>query len=309
MTGSVVVDFQKVTKYPIVQFIEDYNNFMDKDYPEIDRYFSGEIFSIENSHLIEYNRLRTESKTLLAQFENFTNKLSTCGYWELLEIIEEISVKLEKISKLPKYRRTSLGVRGYASAIRVKGVVGGFTTVEDLANKVTNLNGENTDWIDLMLQNDLSEIDWEIDGLTSMDVLVNNKQNVIVTTVLDQPIGERVYGIDLDKKVTFEDSDLKVKKWKDNLEQKCNILMALSRGDVPENMLFGVNASLIRGITGSQVSYPVVAQGLQDNFLQNDLFQKVDITDITVENGTMTVSCEIKTKYDYKTLKKITIET
>lgn len=305
---TIVVEFQKVTKYPIVKFIEDYNNFMDEYYPEIERYFSGQISSIENKYLLEYKRLLNESKTLMAQFENFTNKFSTCGYWELMSLMEEIVIALEKISKLPKYRRTSLGVRGYTSAVRVTGVVGGYSTVEDLANKVTNMNGENTDWIDLMLQNDLQEINWEIDSLTPMDVLINNTQQVVVTTILDQPIGERVYGIDLDKKVTFEASDLKVKKWKDNLEQKCNILMSLSRGDVPENMLFGINSSLIRGVTGKDVSYPVIAQGLKDTFLQNDLFQYVDITDINISNGTMTISCEIKTKYDYKTLKKIVLQ-
>lgn len=93
-----------------------------------------------------------------------------------------------------------------------------------------NLNRDNYNWVDLMLSNDLNEGDWEIDKLTPLNVLINNTVDVVVTTILDQPIGKRIYGKDINRKITFVDNDLDIKIWQDNIEQKCDILLSLKRG-------------------------------------------------------------------------------
>lgn len=304
---SIVIEFQKVTKYPLVEFLAQYRNFMLNSYPEIDRYFSGETASIDNAHLIALKNLTTECGNCMSQFKNFANKFDKCGYWELIEYIGNLEDTIEKINKLPKFRRTSLTKRGYQAVVQVSADVGGFRTMEDVANVVQNLNRDNYNWVDLMLSNDLNEGDWEIDKLTPLNVLINNTVDVVVTTILDQPIGKRIYGKDINRKVTFVDNDLDIKIWQDNIEQKCDILLSLKRGDVPENMLFGQNAELTIGVTSKSFSYPELVKNLQNTFLQNDLFQYVEITKFQYENGSMFMYCEIKTKYDYKTERKIVV--
>lgn len=304
---SIVIEFQKVTKYPLVEFLAQYRNFMLNSYPEIDRYFSGETASIDNAHLIALKNLTTECGNCMSQFKNFANKFDKCGYWELMEYIGNLEDTIEKINKLPKFRRTSLTKRGYQAVVQVATDVGGFRTMEDVANVVQNLNRDNYNWVDLMLSNDLNEGDWEIDKLTPLNVLINNTVDVVVTTILDQPIGKRIYGKDINRKVTFVDNDLDIKIWQDNIEQKCDILLSLKRGDVPENMLFGQNAELTIGVTSKSFSYPELVKNLQNTFLQNDLFQYVEITKFQYENGSMFMYCEIKTKYDYKTERKIVV--
>ena len=304
---SIVIEFQKVTKYPLVEFLAQYRNFMLNSYPEIDRYFSGETASIDNAHLIALKNLTTECGNCMSQFNNFANKFDKCGYWELMEYIGNLEDTIEKINKLPKFRRTSLTKRGYQAVVQVSADVGGFRTMEDVANAVQNLNRDNYNWVDLMLSNDLNEGDWEIDKLTPLNVLINNTVDVVVTTILDQPIGKRIYGKDINRKITFVDNDLDIKIWQDNIEQKCDILLSLKRGDVPENMLFGQNAELTIGVTSKSFSYPELVKNLQNTFLQNDLFQYVEITKFQYENGSMFMYCEIKTKYDYKTERKIVV--
>lgn len=304
---SIVIEFQKVTKYPLVEFLAQYRNFMLNSYPEIDRYFSGETASIDNAHLIALKNLTTECGNCMSQFKNFANKFDKCGYWELMEYIGNLEDTIEKINKLPKFRRTSLTKRGYQAVVQVATDVGGFRTMEDVANVVQNLNRDNYNWVDLMLSNDLNEGDWEIDKLTPLNVLINNTVDVVVTTILDQPIGKRIYGKDINRKVTFVDNDLDIKIWQDNIEQKCDILLSLKRGDVPENMLFGQNAELTIGVTSKSFSYPELVKNLQNTFLQNDLFQYVEITKFQYENGSMFMYCDIKTKYDYKTERKIVV--
>ena len=307
MIYKVIIEFEKVTKFPLVEYLTKYQNFMLDSYPAINRYFSGQTESIDNTHLTLLKELTTQSSDLMAQFKNFANKFATCGYWELMEYLDGLNTTLEKINKLPKFRRTSLGKRGYLPFIQVASTVGGKRTMEDVANSVKELNRDNSNWIDLMLNNDMNEIDWEIDKLTSLNVFVNNRIDVVVTTILDMPIGKRIYGRDICRKITFRDNDLLRVEYQANVEQKSEILMSLRRGDVPENMLFGINGNLITGTTTKQFSYPELVSDLQNNFLQNDLFEYVNVTGFSFENGDMVVTCEIKTKYDYKTEKKIVV--
>lgn len=307
MIASVVLDFERVTKYPLVSFLTAYRYFMLNSYPEIDRYFSGKTTGIDNSHLTLLKQLTSECKNVMAQFKNFANKFSTCGHWELMEYLEELNETIEKINKLPKFRRTSLTKRGYQPYIQVAAAVGGYRTMEDIANSVKQTNQDNSNWVDLMLSNDMDEKDWEIDNLTPINVLVNNQVDVVVTTIFDQPIGKRIYGKDIAKKLTFKSNDLLTVEFQDNVEQKCEILLELNRGDVPENMLFGKNYQLITGVNTKTFAYPELVADIQNNFLQNDLFEYAVIKDFNYDNGNMTVTVEIKTKYDYKTEKKIVL--
>ena len=38
---SIVLEFEQVTKYPLIQFLAKYRSFMLNSYPEINRYLSG----------------------------------------------------------------------------------------------------------------------------------------------------------------------------------------------------------------------------------------------------------------------------
>lgn len=304
---TIIIEFEKVTKYPLVKFLTKYRDFMVNSYPKINRYFSGETVGIEVVHLRLLEELTAECKDVLVQFQNFSNKFSNCGYWELMDYIDDLNNTIEKINKLPKFRRTSLTKKGYKPYIQMQENVGGFRTVEDVADTVKAVNDDDTNWVDLMTNNDMDEGDWEIDGLTRMNVFINNNFDVVVTTILDRPIGKRIYGRDIRKKIEFKDNDLVLVEYEDNIEQKCNILLELNRGDVPEDKLFGKNGDLFNGVSFKQFSYPVLISEVRNNFMQNDLFEYVEITGFDYVEGDVFANVEIKTKYDYKTEKRITI--
>lgn len=304
---TIIVEFQKTTKYPIIQFLTDYQDFIVNSYPALYQYFSGETESVDNRHMIALDNMTYQCKEILATFSNFSNKLSNCGYWELLDYVDSLNTIVERVNKFPKFLRTTLGKRGYTPSIVVNANLGGLRTIDDVANSVRQLNQDNTDWIQLMKENDLNEDDWDIKDLSKIDVFVNNRIDVVVTTILDMPIGKRVYGKDISRRITFVDNDLLRVEYEDNIDQKCNILLEINRGDIPENMLMGKNIDLIAGLPSKQFYYPELITDIQNNFLQNDLFQYANVTNFSIENGSMTVTVEIKTKYDYKTAKKVVI--
>lgn len=304
--GIVINEFESVTKYPLKAYLQKYADFMNGGYREIKRYFGGKTTEISNASLVTLKELTLESRDVLAQFKNFANKFSTCGYWELMDYLDDLNNTLEQVNKLPKFLRTSLGKRGYTPSVQVRSTVGSGRTIDDVASAVRDLNRDNTEWIDLMLQNDFNEVDWSIDKLSGLEVFVDNRNQIVVTTIIDQPVGDRVYGTDIARKIAFSDNDLALAVRKDNVEQKSEILLELVRGDVPENMLFGKNPMFF-GANAPIVNYSEVVSDVIRTFMQNDLFASVNVTEMSFKDGDLVMKVEIQTKYDYKTEKRIAL--
>ena len=305
MFTDILQEFQNITKYPIFDFLDRYCDFMENGFPVLRRYFNGDTENIDNKYFNQLTTLTNDCHDVITLFNSFANKLQNCGYWELLDYMQQLNDDIEKANKMPKFLRSSLAARGYTPAVQTSASVGGMRTMEDVASIVSSMNKENIGWVDLMLNNDLNEDDWDIDQLSKINVYIN-KSKVIVTTIVDQPIGNRVYGIDINRKIAYRDNDLALVQYEDNVEQKVNVLCSLAAGDVPENPLFG-RSNFFCGTDIQQFSYPNIAEQVVNTFLQDDLFNSVIITDITFEEGSLVMSLDITTKYDYKTQNKIVI--
>ena len=93
-------------------------------------------------------------------------------------------------------------------------------TIKDLAEQLGNGITEN----ELILNNDLEEGDYEIDQLSSITALVENQVNIVVSTIMEQPIGRRIYGRDIKRKISFKNNDLQIVEYEDNIEWKVHYL-------------------------------------------------------------------------------------
>lgn len=298
MFSDIVVEFENVTKFELLKYFEDYRDFMQNDYSYISSYYKGETSSVDSVHVVNLNSLRSRSKVLLQQFINFSNKLSNCGHWELQEYCQDLNDTLEKITKLSKYNRTSKSKRGYQPYIQTQAEIGGMKTIQDLAQEI---DSDGINEISLIIDNDLSESDWEIDKLSPITAFINNQTDIVVESILEEPIGNKVYGKDIDKKVTFFNNDLSIKEYEDNVEQKCDILLELNRGDIPELPNFGKN--MLQGSNVANYNYAELVKDLQSVFLQNDLFESIEVSEVSFSQSDLYVTCSIRTKYSYSTVK------
>lgn len=293
---SYIVEFERITKYPLTSFLDRVQFFLSNSCPELDRFFSGKKDSISNNDLQELKDLLIEFENLLSTFKGFANKFSNLGYWHLLEYLENIQVEIEKVSKLPKFRRTSLTLGNYKQVIQFQSTIGALRTPEDLSNTLTE---DPNNWYNYTMNNDIQEMDWDIDTLKRISGYIPTSY-IVVSTILDQPIGKRIYGVDINRKVDFENNDLMLVYYEDNVNQKSDILLGLTRGDVPEYMNFGKNLEI--GQTVAQFSLPILIKDLSNSFLQNDLFDTFSVSKFSyTDGGQMQIECDIKTKYDYKT--------
>lgn len=300
MFADVANEFENITKFELLQYFTDYSDFLQNDYSEVYAYYSGNSESIDNAKLTTLSTLLNKSNNLMRIFQEFAGKLGNVGYWELQQYCQDLKDTLERISKLPKYCRTAKTCRGYKPYVQVNEDIGGMKTIADLADQLGNIT-EN----ELILNNDLEEGDYEIDKLSSITALVENQTNVVVSTIMEQPIGKRIYGKDIQRKIDFSDNDLTIVKYENNVEQKAEILLEINKGDVPEIPNFG--KTVVSGQTYNGYNYGELMSDLQDNFLQDDLFDNVTISDIDYDNGDLYATVKIQTKYVYSTTKNMKI--
>lgn len=299
MFADICNNFQDITKFDLLGYFQDYRDFMQNSYKSIYAYYSGESEKIDAEAMSILDNLINRSKIMMRQFQTFSAKLGNVGYWELQEYCQNLSDTLDKVTKLPKLCRTSKSPRGYKPVIQVDGEIGGLRTIEDLAETL------GQDYKDVILDNDLQESDYEIDQLRKVTSTVNNKKVIVVKTILEEPVGEKIYGKDLNRKICFIDNDLSIVKYVDNVEQKCDILLELERGDIPEYANLGRVKQY--GATYSSFNYAEMMNDLQNTFLQDDLFSSVELEDLNFDNGDLTVTVSIKTKYIYETNKILSI--
>lgn len=299
MLVSVANEFENITKFSLSQYFIDYRDFLQNDYSDVYAYYSGSSESIDSSKINKMNALIVKSNNLTRTFQTFSGKLGNVGYWELQQYCQDLKDTLERISKLHKYLRTSKSCRGYKPYIQVSEDIGGMRTVQDVADKVGNITEQ-----ELILNNDLEEENYEIDKLSQITAFINNQNNVVVSTIIEQPIGTKMYGKDINRKIKFFDNDLSVVKYESNIEQKCEVLLGLIRGDIPEFPALG--RSLFTG-SYNNFNYAELISDLKDGFSQDDMFENIEIVDIDIKDGDIFITCNIKTKYVYSTTKSVKI--
>lgn len=302
MFSDIVIEFENVTKFKLLKYFEDYQSFMQNDFSHLSDYYSGQTEGIDAKITNNFNALLRQSRTLIQTFKNFSSKLSNCGFWELQQYCQNLNDTLERVAKLPKYYRTVESVRGYQPYIKVSADIGGMKTPQDLAAEIGSSGVSETS---LILDNDLQENAWEIDKLSSVDAIVNNQSDLVVESILESPVGNHVYGKDINKKLTIVDNDLDVKKYEENVEQKVDTLLTLNRGDVPEMPTFGKNR--LQGQTAGAYNYAELLKDIQTVFAQDDLFDSVEVIDVSLKDSDMTVTCRVKTKYSYSVVKTFTL--
>ena len=297
MFAQICNEFQNITKFDLLSFFTQYRDFLQNEFSYLDNYYAGKTETIDISIVKNFNNLLLSSHTLIKTFSTFSSKLGSVGYWELLQYCQNLNDTLERITKLPKYHRTSKSPRGYKPFIQVESSVGSYRTMQDVADDIGGL----TD-IELILNNDLEERDYDIVEMSPVNALVDNSTAIVVTTILEPPVGERVYGKDINRKITFTNNDLQIVKYKENVEQKIEILLGMIKGETPEYPTLGFNAP---GQSYNAYSYPELIKDLKYNFSIDDLFDSVEIESIEFKNGDITMTCSIKTKYIYTTTRAL----
>lgn len=289
--------FEELTKYNLSKFVQDTSLFFKNGFPKIISFFSGTTNTVESSVLNEHKRLLKEADVAVQQFKTNAEKLETVEYWELLDFVEDLRTKLQTISKTSKYLRSSRVDFNDGNGFSYTYTLGDGQTLENISRNVLQDNDSENDWTKIALNNDLLESGWDMDDGKKVTIYKEKFMTSPVTTFIDNMIGEKIYGIDIDRKITFEDDDVKTLSYRDTVYQSADILSGLKKGDIPQYPVLGIDSSLYVGSNIGMMSYSSVVRELTKNFSTDDLFINFSVTDIELVNDAFKLKYTVDTKY------------
>lgn len=306
---KTIEKFNKLSGYDITNFFYATKRFFEIGYPKIEKFYNGDLKFIDKKYFVGLDNLERESIRLTSIFKEKKHLMTTADFWDLLDMAEVLKTSLQRTQKLSKYLRSSI-VKGKTS----RGFVFQYQmsaneTLEDVArNVMRDVNFQNSSQ-QIALDNDLREVDWDIDGGTNIELRNDSFQNNLVTSMIDNTIGEKIYGKDLNKLLTFDiiEEDLQVLDYKDTVYQSVDILSQLEKGDIPEFPSLGLNGSIYKGSNYSQLNYPSIVREMTKSFSSDDLFKDFRIKNLSHDNGDLFVNFEVNTKFNLLIIKTAVI--
>lgn len=296
--SNEILFFEEKTKYPLSDFFNKYTEFISNDYIDLVGYYKGDsvenpvsLFNNLNSLIQEYSKLND-----IVQINR--DIFNTTAYWDLIDLIDNTGIEIKTLTKLSKWLRSSITNSRYLEDTETKYVLGQNENLEGLAKRM-GYNDEQKVWLDLAQRNDIKEEDYNFEGGNILMLVVKSfSDNIYINSVVDNLTGEKVYGLDLSKKLSFnaDEEDLNILDYKETILQAANILINLSKGSVPEFPSDGIQTDLIIGNNIGSVTYPTIFRQLYSTFAKDDTFKQLGIEAITQQVDGITIGLLIKTK-------------
>ena len=297
-TKDTLDDFYAETGINIEGVMDRFITFVDRQRGKIVEYYSGNSRLLDVDAFDSLNSVSEEVEQLLEQFYLWKDSFSRLDYWDLLEYVEEMRLKLMTTANISKFLRSSIEKGHFNRFIEAKYSMKQNQTLEDVANTALNSLNPVNDWVDIALRNDLREEDYNTrDGKLLSVVFDQNGGITNVMSVVDNINGENINGLDIYQKFTFEDDDLKTLSYADTIKQAADIASKLRRKDNPEFPDDGIQSNAAVGNDVISISYPVIFRQLFNVFAKDDTFNSFSITNVKMEKDNLLLEAEIVTKY------------
>lgn len=298
ITDDILDDFEFITKYDISQFLADYISFIEVDYSTISNYYSGFSDIFPKNEFSRLDSLIKEQKKIIEIINLNANTLSNYEFWIVTEYIENIGNALDTANNASVWLRSSQTKDGFRN-----NVVMTTTMIQNQGLREVdrdNLKSNDPDsWIDIALQNQLREEDYDLSGGHLIKVIYKNSSAIILNSVLDNIDSPyKTYGRDIDRRIIIDtiESDLTCLNYNDTLLQSAKILTDLGKGDDPDFIDRGIDVKNSLGSNIAAISYPTIFRQLAGNFATDDCFKSIAINDIKRNKDGVFVDFQIETR-------------
>jgi len=231
---QLTIEFGQKVDYNVEDYFIRYYRFFRDNFPFIVAFFRGRLNSIQVENFTELEELIKESQALNNKLKLNSYLLRTLKDWELVEYIGDLDIELLYMKRVDKFLRSSIVNSVYTTKYEFNTTLK-RETLENLSKRVLNSEDYNNDWADIAKRNDLQELDYTYEG--GNDVVVSFDLTAfsgVVLSVIDNMVGEKILGLDIQKYVRFENDDLVILDYQQTFEQAVEILSDLRKGDIPE---------------------------------------------------------------------------
>lgn len=294
-----IYNYSVKIKYPgLPAYLDKYFSFYTNSYPVIVNYFSGVSSSIDPKHFKTLFELIKESIDISNNTILNKAKLTVYYDWEFVEYFDELKDNLYAITKTSKFLRSSRTNSSYSDKVDFNYVLMQNQTLENVSKKVLGSDNFDNDWVDIAMRNDLSEVEYSKNSHNNLVLSLNRRStNMDVRSVVDNISGEKIYGKDIDRILTFENDDLRVLGYKDTVNQSVSILCTMKKGDHPEFFELGVSDFV--GDNLNAFAYGTMVRQLGETFSSDDTLVDLIVKVIKPTGTDIYVEFSVSTRLDY----------
>jgi len=286
--------FKKITRFDIQTYLTEFTSFILTDYQKIVSYYQNGTV-IPSSTIETLNNLYSDTLQLNDLFGLYSTQLSaeTAEMWDLLDAFELTKITLLTLINSARWLRSTKN-NFRSNVVSRDYILQQGQSLERLATEIGYSNADN-DWVNTALNNDVKEEDYSFEGGNKLKITFVNNLNFFINTVIDSISGIKIYGLDLDRALTFENNDFKTLDYHDTIIQQTQILLGLVKGSVPEFPEDGVSKDIIGGNINS-IQYPVIIRQLSGVFEKDDRYKSIAINSFKIEGESLAIDLQIVTK-------------
>ncbi|KKS69938.1 MAG: hypothetical protein UV42_C0073G0002 [Candidatus Magasanikbacteria bacterium GW2011_GWE2_42_7] len=295
MKPEIIERFGDILQYPVQEFMSGFVNFTRIYANNILDYYQGNTAVPDMESFTQLAYLLQQSHVIEELVVQKQYQFDSYGYYELCEQLDDIKTKLEGFDNASRWCRSSITKNSYSSVVQQDFVLRSQQTIESLSREVGQPDWDNQ-WVDIATKNDLTEEEYTPAGGNILKYSFQSNLKLFIETVVDNIAGQTVYGKDFDKKITFEDDDLKVLSYRKTIEQAVYILLNLRKGDSPEFPQDGIQSNLVVGGNMGNVTLPVIFKQIAQTFSKDDTLKSLQILDFKKEEDKISLSCQIETR-------------
>lgn len=281
----------------ILLYLDSYYRYFRNSYPVMVRFFNGELDKISADVFIELKRLIDVAEDVAQSIAANNYLLIYLKDWEITDYLEELRMELYRMQATSKFLRSSKNNVNFDGSIEFEYILPQGKTLEDIAKDVLGSNSYEDLAVEIAARNDLSEVDYDSKGGNNLFLQIQlTTRNSQVKSVVDNISGKRVFGLDLDKKLTFSNDDLKVLTYDKTIFQAVVILANLVRGSVPEFKNFG--RSNVVGRNKQVLGDPSLVREMSKVFSSDDTLVKFTMTNFRVVSDAILIDFTVDTRLE-----------
>lgn len=284
----MIENISDIIKYPNFEtFFIRFSNFVDTNYDSIINFYSGQSTYLDPEVITDLFDLIKETDYILERFEKNKNQISdNIDSWDVIEMIEEIKVKLDTIKNTPKWVRSSVDM-GFSLSQVSSEFLKSNQTIESMVDSL-NSQAQESDWADVSIYNNLSEIDYTYQGDRSLNVRVDFLIQSMPLNSVDIMRGDNILGKDLANETLFQDDDLLVLIPYDTVQQSADIILNTYKGSIPEFQSLGIDKNQVVNNVNS-LQFPSIFRQISEMFRQDDSFISIELSNVESDKDTFSM--------------------
>ena len=296
LDNNLITKFKKITRFDLQTYLLIFDYFVTNQFQSILNYYQGSSNTVPERSISMLDQLNVRALIVEDVINNNRNRFESTDWWDLLEILEDIKGKLHTMKNTPKWSRTSVVNTLRAQNPTTEVVLRQNQTIESLLGDSLGYSDRHQDWYDVAIKNDMIEEDYTTGGGAKLKVAASGEVSFSIQSVVDIIDSETMKGKELDKKLQWENDDLKVLNGDDTFLQDMEILSNLRKGDNPEFVSHGLSPEVAVGQNINGISYPILMRQLNETFNRDDSIESFEVTNIERAQDGIFMEMEITSK-------------